>query len=96
MKKDLKSPYLERTQNDSFLSFKLQVVSEFENGEMGVIDLTRKYGIQSCTSISRWVEKYSTFEKSYKINVMKRNSPEQELFELRQKVKLLEHQKKTL
>jgi transposase-like protein len=96
MKKKLESPYLKRTQKSYSLSFKLQIVSEYENGELGVTALSRKYGIQSTSTITRWIRNFGTFDKEYQMNIMKEKSPQQKLFEQEQKIKLLERQKKTL
>jgi len=96
MKKKSESSYLKRTQKNYSQSFKLQVVSEYENGELGVTALARKYGIQSTSTITRWIRNFGTFDKDYQINTMKEKSPQQQLFEQEQKIKLLERQKKTL
>jgi len=96
MKKKLESSYLKRTQKNYPQSFKLQIVSEYENGELGVTALARKYGIQSTSTITRWIRNFGTFDQEYQINTMKEKSPQQRLFELEQKVKLLERQKHTL
>jgi len=96
MKKKLESSYLKRTQKNYPQSFKLQIVSEYENGELGVTALARKYGIQSTSTITRWIRNFGTFDKDYQINTMKEKSPQQQLFEQEQKIKLLERQKKTL
>ena len=74
--------YIKRTQKDYSMSFKLAVVQEYEN--------TRKYGIQGNNTLKRWIEKYSNFDVSNKSRKPMEKSKDQELLELRQKVRLLE------
>ena len=52
MKENSKNEYVKRTQNDYSMSFKLQVVQEVENGELGIKAATRKYGIQGTRTVS--------------------------------------------
>ena len=85
-----KNEYVKRTQKDYTEAFKLQVVSEVENGEIGITAARRKYGIQGHNTIRKWIEKYGIFDKRYQINKKMKKSPEQELMELRQQIKLLE------
>jgi len=96
MEQRLKNQFVKRTQKDYTMSFKLQLVSEYENGDLGFTALARKYGIQSTSTIRSWILKFGKFDKEYQINTMKEKSPHQKLFELEQKVKLLERQKHTL
>nr|WP_295871808.1 hypothetical protein [uncultured Chitinophaga sp.] len=94
-----KLPELEpvkRTQRDYTLSFKLQVVGEVERGEIGVRAALRKYGIQSHSSILRWIDKYGKFDRSHQISMSMSKTPEQKIMELEQQVKLLEKQKALL
>jgi transposase-like protein len=91
-----KNEYVKRTQKDYTEAFKLQVVSEVENGEIGITAARRKYGIQGHNTIRTWIEKYGIFDKSYQINKKMKKSPEQELMELRQQIKLLEKKNKRL
>ena len=88
--------YVKRTQKDYTLAFKLQVVSEVENGQIGITAARRKYGIQGHGTIRRWIEKYGQYDKSYKLKNSMAKSPEQELLELRQKMKLLEKENRRL
>ena len=73
--------YIKRTQKDYSMSFKLAVVQEYENTGISQMALQRKYGIQGNNTLKRWIEKSrKPMEKS----------KDQELLELRQKVRLLE------
>ena len=71
MKKKFKSSYLKRTQKNYSVSFKLQIVSEYENGELRVTAPALKYGIQATSTITRWIRNFGTFDKEYQINTMK-------------------------
>ena len=86
--------YVKRTQKDYTLAFKLQVVSEVENGQIGITAARRKYGIQGHGTIRRWIEKYGQYDKSYKLRSSVAKSPEQELIELREEFANLEYQAK--
>jgi transposase len=48
-----------RSQRDYSLSFKLQVVSEVEKGELSYIQAQRKYGIQGTSTVLVWLRKHS-------------------------------------
>ena len=52
--------------------------------------LKRKYGIQGDATIRRWIEKYGNFDITNKSAKPMEKSKDQELLELRQKVRLLE------
>lgn len=96
MKKESVSHYVRRTQKDYSLSFKFQVVGEVERGELTIGGAARKYGIQNPSTVTNWLRKFGTFDwQTQTPSVMKR-TPEQTIFELEQKVKLLEKQKNLL
>lgn len=78
------------------MSFKLSVVREVEDGSIGICAVARKYGIQSKRSVSRWLRKYGTFDRENTIGATMVKSPQQKIFELEQKVRLLERQNKFL
>lgn len=83
--------YVKRTQKDYSMSFKLSV--EFKNMKTTKISLDalkRKYEIQGCSTISRWIEKYGNFDMKNKSYNHMEKSKDQELFELQQKIKLLD------
>lgn len=88
------SKYVKRTQKDYSTSFKLQLVAEYEQGFLSKTQLQKKYGIQSISTISRWIQKFGTFSNGFKVTskIMKK-TPEQRILELEQQVKLLEKQK---
>ncbi len=82
--------YVKRTQKDYSISFKLSVVQEYETTQISLGALKQKYGIQGCSTISRWIEKYGNFDTRNKSYNHMEKSKNQELFELQQKIKLLE------
>ena len=82
--------YVRRTQKDYSMSFKLSVVQEYETSQISKEALKRKYGIQGDSTIRRWIDKYGNFDISNKPDKPMEKSKDQELLELRQKVKLLE------
>ncbi len=96
MKEGKENEYVKRTQRDYSYAFKLQVVHEIENGEIGITACARKYGIQSESTVSNWLIKYGNFDWENKTHKVMSKTPEQKLFELEQKVKLLEKQKAEL
>lgn len=91
---DKNRQHTKRTQKDYSLSFKHQVVSEYETGKYSKTQLRRLYGIQATSTITSWIEKYGNFSRDFQVKsrVMKK-TPEQRILELEQKVKLLEKQK---
>lgn len=84
------SHYIKRTQKDYSMPFKLSVVRELETTEIGLCAVARKYGIQSETTVKRWLEKYGNFDLSNQSYRAMEKNKEQKLLELEQKVKLLE------
>jgi transposase-like protein len=88
--------YLKRTQKDYSHSFKLQVVREVEIGGLSIRGALRKYGIQSHSTVLNWIRKFGTFDRELQVKFSMEKSPEQKIFELESKVRLLEHQKKSL
>jgi transposase-like protein len=96
MKEPIENEYIKRTQKDYSYTFKLQVVQEYESGNICKGELRRKYGIQGDATIRNWIEKYGTCDFSNKSLLHMSKSAEQKLMELEQKVRLLEKQKKSL
>lgn len=88
--------YLKRTQKDYSMSFKLEVVSEIEYGELSTTGACRKYGIQARSTVVNWLRKYGTFDWEHQTPSHMAKSQEQRLMELEAKVKLLEKQKALL
>jgi transposase len=93
MQETIQQEYIKRTQKDYSLSFKLQVVQEVERGELSIKGSLRKYGIQSYGTVLNWLRKYGTFDWENQTPTHMPKSAEQKIFELEQKVKLLEKQK---
>ena len=88
--------YTKRTQRDYTLTFKLNVVKEIETGESSIVEVCRKYGIQSRSTVSTWLRKYGTFDWENQTSSTMSKSPEQRILELEAQVKLLEKQKAQL
>lgn len=88
--------YVKRTQKDYSYAFKLSVVSEVESGELGIKAAARKYGIQSHSTVTNWLRKFGNFDWVNKSTLGMPKSKDQKLYELEQKVRLLEKQKKEL
>ena len=88
--------YVKRTQRDYTLTFKLNVVKEIETGESCTVEVCRKYGIQSRSTVSTWLRKYGTFDWENQTPSTMSKSPEQRILELEAQVKLLEKQKAQL
>ncbi len=89
----MKSHYVKRTQKDYTLSFKLQIVSEIERGELTKSQAKSKYGIQGDSTITNWLKKYGNFDWENQSSISMSKSPEQRIVELEEKIKLLEKQK---
>ena len=85
--------YTKRTQRDYTLTFKLNVVKEIETGESSTVEVCRKYGIQSRSTVSTWLRKYGNFDWENQTPSTMSKSPEQRILELEAQVKLLEKQK---
>ena len=82
--------YVRRTQKDYSQSFKMSVVKEYEAGGISLGELTRKYGIQGSHTVKVWIDKYGTFDWQNRVTNPMVKTKEQELLELREKVKQLE------
>ena len=93
MSKGTGKEYVRRTQRDYTLSFKLQVVTEIENGELSTHGACRKYGIQSRSTVEMWLRKHGTFDWENQTPSNMPKSESQKLLELEQEVKLLKKQK---
>ena len=88
MKETVNSGYVKRTQKDYSMSFKLQVVAEVESEELSINGALRKYGIQGHSTVLAWIRKYGTFDREYQIQRVMAKTPEQNILELEQKIKL--------
>jgi transposase-like protein len=84
-----------RTQNDYSLAFKLGVVNEVEKGELSYKEAQRKYGIQGRSTVLVWLRKHGILD--WNTNPMKgKKTPQQEIKELKKKLKRLEAEKEIL
>lgn len=88
--KETKRNYVKRTQRDYSMNFKLSVVKEIETTDIGLCAIARKYGIQSESTVKRWLEKYGTYDWQNIKGGNMTKSKEQILLELQEKVKQLE------
>ena len=93
MKISVKTGTVKRTQKDYSLSFKLQLVEEIELGLLSKSQAKLKYGIQGDSTVSKWLQKYGTFDWENQAPKTMSKTPEQKILELEAKVKLLEKQK---
>ena len=93
MKRSVKTSIVKRTQKDYSLSFKLQLVEEIEQGLLSKSQAKLKYGIQGDSTVTKWLQKYGTFDWENQSPRIMSKTPEQKILELEAKVKLLEKQK---
>ena len=93
MEEQITNGYKKHTQKDYSMSFKLQVVKEIEQGELGIKASLRRYGIQSHSTVLNWLRKYGNFDWENQTPSNMPKTQEQKLLELEQKVKLLKKQK---
>ena len=84
------SKYVRRTQKDYTMSFKMSVVREYEETHVSLGELSRKYGIQGSDTIRQWINKFGTFDWQNKTLLPMAKTKDQELLELRERVKVLE------
>ena len=71
-----------RTQRDYSLSFKLQVVSEVERGELSYKQAQLKYGIQGRSTVLVWLRKHGRLEYPLFEPMSSKRTPEQRIKEL--------------
>lgn len=96
MKELSQSAYVKRTQKDYSLSLKLQIVQAIEAGSLEIKECTKKYGIQSHSTVLIWLRKYGNFDWDNQTPNGMQKTPEQRIMELEAEVKLLEKQKALL
>ena len=92
----MKTSYVKRTQKDYPLSLKLQIVESIERGSLSTSQAVKKYGVQSRSTVVKWLRKYGNFDWEHQNPLTMSKTPEQKLLELEVKVKLLEKQKSVL
>lgn len=73
---------IRRTRRDYSMTFKLQIVTEVEEGILTCAQAQRKYGIQSKSTIFVWLKKHGTFDWKELRTVSKEKTPEQRIKEL--------------
>lgn len=88
--------YVKRTQKDYPMPFKMAVVREVEETGIGVCAVSRKYGIQSETTVTAWLRKFGNFDRQNKVSTPMEKNKGQRLLELEQKIKVLEQQNNRL
>jgi transposase-like protein len=93
MKEEIKNQYVKRSQKDYSMSFKLQVVQEVEQGEIGLMEAHKRYGIQGSHTVKQWLQKFGTFDWENQTPSNMPKSQDRKLMELEQKIRLLEKQK---
>lgn len=64
-------------------AFKLQIIKEFEEGDLSIWELGAKYGIKGTTTIRRWVEKYNKTHLLNKIIRVEKPDEKKELDKLK-------------
>jgi len=89
MRQEEESKYVKRSQKYYSYAFKLNVVQEVEQGELGITAAARKYGIQFESTVSRWLRKYGNFNWQNQRPSNMPKSPQQKLLELEQQLQLL-------
>lgn len=70
-------------------AFKLQVVLEFDNGQISRRALAIKYSISS-TTLDRWIEKYSILAKNKRMAEKHSNDPRHKIKRLEKRIEELE------
>ena len=88
--------YVKRTQKDYPMPFKLAVVREVEETGIGVCAVARKYGIQSKSTVTTWLEKFGNFDQQNKTSTPMEKNKDQRLLALEQRIKVLEQQNNRL
>ena len=88
--------YLRRTQKDYSLAFKLQVVEEVEKGYLTYRQAQTKYGIQGRSTVLKWLRKHGRLNWNKGEIVNKKETPYQEIQELKKRIKRLEAEKRVL
>ena len=85
-----------RTQRNYSLPFKLKVVLEVERGELNCAEAHRKYGIQGKSTVLVWLRKHGSVDWQTENPMKGKVTPQQEIRELKKRLKRLERQKEIL
>ena len=92
----MKTNYVKRTQKDYTMSLKLQIVQQIEQGKTTVTEAQKRYGVQSRSTVVKWLRKYGNFDWENQLPDSMAKSPEQKLLEQQQEILLLKKQKALL
>lgn len=96
MEGSTRSQKQKRTQRDYSLPFKLQVILEVEKGELTYREAQKKYGIQGRSTVLVWLRKHGSLVWQTHNPMKGKQSPQQEIRELKKKLKRLEMQNEIL
>ena len=77
-----KGKYHKRTQRDYSMSMKLEIVGDIEKGILSTTGVMRKYGIQSRSTVVRWLRKHGNFDWINQTPSNMPKSPERKILEL--------------
>jgi len=87
---------VKRTQRDYSLAFKIGVVGEVEAGDLTYKQAQRKYGIQGRSTVLVWLRKHGRLDWRRANSMGSKESPQQKIRELEQKIKRLKQEKEIL
>ncbi len=86
-------PAYKRWSNKYSHAFKMEVIEDFQSGQMSQRQVVRKYGVHR-TTIVAWAKKYGNLDKTYLR--MEEKTPQQELVELKAALRVAREENKTL
>jgi transposase len=86
-------PAFKRWANIYSYAYKMEVIQALESGQMSQRQVTRKYGVARKTIVA-WRQKFGNLEKNYL--KMGENTPEQEMVELKARLRTLNAENETL
>lgn len=85
MKMSENTGYSKRTQKNYSLSFKLHLVEEIEQGLLTKTQAKLKYGIQGDSTVTKWLQKYGTFDWEHKAPITMAKTLNKRSLSLKQK-----------
>ena len=88
-----KDPTKGRWKNQYSHAYKREVLESIENGKLSQTQAAKRFGV-SQRSIGRWLKKYGNFEK--KLKEMGGKSPQQEISDLRAKLRVSKSENEVL
>jgi len=86
-------PAFKRWSNQYSYAFKMEVIQAIESGQLSQRQVSRKYGVNRRT-IHDWIKRFGNLEKKYLD--MGEKTPQQELVELKARLRTLNAENKTL